>query len=255
MRSLILHLGLIILSAIFLSSCSEKEEFETASINDFYIPLQPGKYITYRLDSLVFPNFGRNTAVHKYQEKHIIDALITDNLGRPSYRVYRYIRDSAGTQDWSVSGTYYITPLNDQIELIDDNMRVIKLHMPLNEGFQWKGNKYLFDNPYGGLFNFSNDDNMNDWDFVYDDYSSSFTYQTKTYSDVWTVEQADEAYNIPIVDLSAYAAKSRSVEKYAKGIGLVFQQYELWEYQPNPGGTGGPFKTGFGVTRWMIDHN
>jgi len=40
--------------------------------------LQPGKYITYRLDSLVFTNFGKNTEIHKYQMKHEIDAELVD---------------------------------------------------------------------------------------------------------------------------------------------------------------------------------
>jgi hypothetical protein len=46
-----------------------------------------------------------------------------------------------------------------------------------------------------------------------------------------------------------------SVEKYAKGIGLVYQEFLMWEYQPpnaaNPTGA----RIGFGVKRSIIDHN
>jgi hypothetical protein len=45
-----------------------------------------------------------------------------------------------------------------------------------------------------------------------------------------------------------------SLEKYAKGIGLVYQELILWEFQPNSGGVGG-YKVGFGIRRSMIDHN
>ena len=45
-----------------------------------------------------------------------------------------------------------------------------------------------------------------------------------------------------------------SVEKYSKTIGLIYRQFILWEYQPNPSGPD-PYNTGFGVTMWMIDHN
>jgi hypothetical protein len=77
----------------------ETEEFKTEAIAD-YMPLAVGKYITYRLDSTVFTNFGRNEEIHKYRVKHVVDAQITDNLGRPSYRILRYLSDSLGHQPW-----------------------------------------------------------------------------------------------------------------------------------------------------------
>jgi hypothetical protein len=239
---------------ILVISCTDKTQvFETEALSD-YVPLASGKYITYRLDSTIYTNFGTVTEVHKYQMKQVIDAQITDNLGRPSYRVFRYTRDTAGIQPWKPAGSYFVTTLFDQVELTEDNLRFIKLHMPLRDGSDWKGNKYLSPDPYGPLYNFSNDDNMEDWDFYIDGPSSSFSYRGNNYNNVYSVEEANESYNVPITDPSAYASRSRAVEKYSKGIGLVYREYELWEYQPNPGGPT-PYKTGFAVKMWMIDHN
>ena len=238
----------------FLFSCNEKEAFDTESLED-YMPMAVGKYITYRLDSLVFTNFGRTEETHPYQEKHIIEAEITDNLGRPSFRVHVYQRDSAGTQSWQPSNTYMVTPLADQLEVSYDNLRFIKLHLPIRDGYSWKGNKYLPTNPYDPMYNFSNDNSMQAWDYYYDGPPSSFSYENIDYNDVLTVEQADEEDNLPIDPSVFYAAKSRSVERYAKNTGLVFKHYELWEYQANTGNPGGPYKTGFGIKMWMIDHN
>ncbi|MBK5269714.1 MAG: hypothetical protein JJE22_01750 [Bacteroidia bacterium] len=236
-------------------SCQKKTEiFQTDALSD-YIPLAAGKYITYRLDSTVFPNFGRATEIHSYEAKHVIESQITDNLGRPSYRVFCYLRDTAGTEPWVPSGSYFITPLSNQVELSEDNLRFIKLRLPIKDGITWKGNKYISANPYESLYSFSNDDNMEDWDYQFDGGSTSFSFGGKNYTDVYSIEEANEAYNIPIVDPNAYASKTRAVEKYSKNIGLVYKEYELWEYQPNPGGSGGPFKTGFGIKMWMIDHN
>lgn len=248
------RLFIVAAGSLFLFSCNEKEELVTDQISD-YVPLAAGKYITYRLDSLVFTNFGRNIEVHKYQVKHQVDALITDNLGRPSYRIFRFVRDSAGTQPWQANGSYFITVLSDQLEMIDDNLRIIKMHLPVKDGFSWKGNRYLPADPYGPLFNFNNDDAMADWDFYFDGNASTFSYQGNNYTDVVSVEQVDEEFNIPIVNPGAYASRSRVVDKYAKGIGLVYKVLELWEHQPNEGNPAGPYKTGFGITMWMIDHN
>ncbi len=248
--------ALIFIAATFLFSCSDKtEQFETEPISD-YVTLVPGKYITYRLDSLVFTNFGRNTEIHKYQEKHVIDAQINDGLGRPSYRVFRYLSDSIASTPWVPNGSYFITPLTDQLEVIDDNKRVIKLHLPIKEGFSWKGNRFLPTNPYDYISaNNSYDDGMADWDFYYDVFEPALNYRNNTYTDVWTVEAADESFNVPIVNVDGYGSRVRSVDKYSKNIGLVYREYELWEYQPNTGQPGGPFKTGFGLTMWMVDHN
>lgn len=245
---------LLALLTVLLFSCTKKEEFVTEPLTD-YVPLTAKKFITYRLDSTVFTNFGRTTEIHKYQVKHVIDTLITDNLGRPSYRVFRYLNDTTASSVWEPAGSYFITPLTNQIEVVEDNLRFLKLHAPIRDGYNWKGNRYLPLDPYGPLFNFSNDDSMEDWDFYYDGTASSFSYKGENYDDVLSVEQIDEAFNVPITSPTAYAAKSRSVERYAKNIGLVFRQYEMWEYQPNPGGAGGPYSTGFGITMWMVDHN
>src|SRR6266496_1757918 len=173
-------LGITILT---LFSCSNKtEEIVTDKLND-YIPLQPGKYITYRLDSLVYTNFGTIAVIHRYQVKHIVDAQITDNLGRPSYRVYTYIRDSAGTQPWTASGSYFITQLATQTEVTDDNFRVIKLHLPIKEGYQWKGNSYLPDDPYYPQYDLLNNGDIKDWDFTYDSFVSTASYRGNNYTD------------------------------------------------------------------------
>ena len=47
------------------------------------VPLQPGKYITYRLDSTVFTNLGLTREVHTYHEKNVIDAF-NNRCSRPA---------------------------------------------------------------------------------------------------------------------------------------------------------------------------
>jgi len=255
------RLSFLALTITTLFSCNEKETFSLEPLSDF-APLTVGKYITYRADSLVFKSFGRVTEIHKYQVKHIVDAEITDNQGNKSYRVHTFIRDSTdlnswtAAQPWVSSNTYNITPFSDRIEVIEDNLRVIKLRQPIREGYSWKGNSYLSDQPYEAAgYSFSNDDAMDDWDFTYEAVLPFFSYKGKTYTDVLSVEQVDEAFNAPVTIPTSYGAKSRSVDRYAKNIGLVYREFEMWEYQPNTGGSGGPYKNGFGITMWMIDHN
>jgi hypothetical protein len=246
-------LALFAVLSLSLFSCSEKtEELETESLSD-YLPLQPGKYITYRLDSLVLTDFGKSVETHSYQVKHVVDTEMKDNLGRTSYRVYRYIRNADGSGEWSNNGAYFITPLQTEIEVVEDNLRFIKLHAPVREGNNWKGNSYLHVDPYPSykytLFGY-----MRNWEYIYDSFSSSFTHEGETYNDVWTVEQEDYAENYPVTEPARPGGKVRSVERYAKNIGLVYRDYVILEYEPNTTGPD-PYYRGFGISMWMIDHN
>ena len=253
-KNLIPIYAAVIILFSFISCEKETETFESDAITD-YLSLTVGKYIVYRLDSTVFTNQGRNEEIHKYQVKYVVESQQLDNEGRPSFRVFRYISDSAGTLPWAPNGTFFMTPLSDQAEVIEDNMRFIKLHLPLKTNVTWKGNKYLSSDPYASLYQFSNDDNMNDWDYDYDQFDAATTIGGTTVNDVYTITQIDEALNAPVTDPRSYGARSFGVEKYARNIGLVYREYILLEYQPNTGGSGGGYKTGFGIKMWMISHN
>ena len=49
-----------------------------------YQPLSVGKFMTYRLDSTVFVNFGRDEEIRSFEEKHIVDAEFYLNAVSPS---------------------------------------------------------------------------------------------------------------------------------------------------------------------------
>ncbi len=253
-KNLIPCLAVIAFSFSFTSCEKETEEFKTDVIAD-YMPLAVGKYITYRLDSTVFTNFQRNIEIHRYQVKHVVDAAVPDNLGRPSYRILRYLRDSTGTQPWVENGTYFITPLADQVEVIEDNLRFIKLHLPFKLNTDWKGNKYLSDKPYASLYNFSNDDGMNEWDYNMERFDETAAIGGKAVKDVYTIFQIDEKMNAPVTNYAVAGWRTLATEQYAKNIGLVSRDYILWEYQPNTNGVGVGPTEGFGIKMWMIDHN
>jgi hypothetical protein len=195
------RISILTIAVFSFFSCTKKiEEYKTASINEYY-PLAVGKYITYRLDSTVFSNFGLNTDVNSYQVKHLIESQITDNLGRPSYRVFLYLRDTAGTQDWRQAGSYFITPLSDQVEVIEDNLRFIKMHLPVKEKFSWKGNAYLIYEPYSSIYSFTNDNDMDLWDYQYENIHDVFTYKQQTLSDVVEIVHVDERLGLDTVDV------------------------------------------------------
>lgn len=233
--------------ALFAVSCKKSsEELQTAPISDYY-PLEVGKYITYSLDSTVFTNFGQNLEVHSYQVKHSVDAQITDNLGRPAYRITRFIRSSP-TAPWVSDNTFMAVPTGSSMEFVENNLRFLKMKSPIRDGFTWKGNTYIDTYSSGSNFKF-----MADWDYSYDSLNLPAKIGTLTIDSTITVRQQDEVHGDPNVPGTLYADKTYSLEKYAKGIGLIYQNFIHWEYQNIIGGR--KFYVGYGVKLSMIDHN
>jgi hypothetical protein len=237
-----------------LISC-KKNEINGEDVADYFIPLQNGKYITYRLDSTVFLENGRSEVTNSYQEKHLVREDFKDNQGRTSYWIDRFIRDVNGTQAWKLASVYYVTPTNNSIEVTENRLRTIALLGPIKKDLSWKGNFNMSKKPYSDMYNFSNDNEMDNWDFIVKENHSSETINGKIYNQVLLISHVNELVNIPITNPSAFASKTVSFEKYAKGIGLVYQERALWEYQPNPGVNNTPYKVGFEVKRSIIDHN
>jgi hypothetical protein len=260
MRSKQLHLLTTALACFIFISCDKTtEKFESVPLSD-YLPLQVGKYMTYELDSTIFTNFGTVVAVHSYQEKQVFDAQVPDNLGRPSYRILRFLRDVSGTQGWSPAGAYFITPTDKTVEVIDNNLRVIKLVSPITQDNTWKGNRYLPNEAYSSLYGFSNDFLMSDWDYTYSSIDGSLTVKGKNYNDVLTVDGIDEEFNanaenFTVINNSSIGYVNRVADVYAKNLGLIYQEFIMWEYQPPNGANQAGSRVGFGIKRSIIDHN
>ena len=212
--------------------------------------LQPGKYITYRLDSLQFTNFGTQVTTTSYQAKDVIDDSITDNLGRPSWRVIRYLSDTTGTAPWIENETYMITATRQDIEVVEDNLRYIKLVLPVVNGYTWNGNSYI--DATSDTFNVLT--YMQGWNYTYANLGMPYTTLDGTISSTVTVNQRDETIGNPS-DSTTYSERNYSIEVYGKGIGLIYKNFLHREFQPPNGNTPVAYTVGYGITLNMIDHN
>ena len=128
---------LILSTAIILYSCNKKDTSLNPTQLIEYMPLQPGKYIHYRLDSMRFIDFGQRDTVVSYDAKDVIDGEVTDNLGRQTFRVVRYLRDLSSTndEDYVAKLTYFVTPTRESIEVQEENLKFQKLRLPVPASF------------------------------------------------------------------------------------------------------------------------
>lgn len=229
-----------------LNSCTKKTEtFTSAAISD-YAPYQVGKVYIYRLDSTVVAPFGTALIVKSYQAKDSVESTFNDNQGRLSYRIFRYTRDTSGTQAWKFAATYYATTTSQSLEYVDNNMRFLKLHSPFTDGFSWKAHTYI-DTRSSYVY-------FDDWNYEYQNLNQPYIVLNKTFDSTVTVFQHDETSpNGPFDKNFDRQDHNNGVEVYAKNIGLIYRDFLHWTWQKNPIPA---FEDGsYGVKLRLISHN
>src|ERR1700761_6073517 len=108
-----LRLGLILLLSLSVAvSCKKTVHFNSTpgysgELTDFWTPLQPGKYVTYRMDSLNFYFYGQLDTVTSYLAKDSVEDTLTDATGNVQYLVERYLSDTTGS-NWVTNETYTV---------------------------------------------------------------------------------------------------------------------------------------------------
>lgn len=223
-------LYILFLIVIIAVSCKKQEQpFPYLQVADYY-PLQTGHTLIYRMDSTAATAFGTALVTNSYHIKDSFVNTFLDNTGRVSYRVFRYITDTLETQAWQYLTSYYITPVTDGIELVDDNnLRFIKIKSPARDGFSWQGNSYIDTRSASSLYQY-----MDAWNYTYSNTNESFETLMGTVDSTITVNQRDETSPEGPFDPAFYQQRNFSEEVYAKGIGLVYKEFLHWTWQTTP---------------------
>lgn len=243
--------AICVMGLLLLNACKkENETFVSAPISE-YAPLEVGKYIVYQLDSFVFLPFGTRDTTISYQVKYTVSKAIKDNVGRDGFLVKRHIRKTAAAA-WKEDNSFQVFNTGDTYEFTDNNLKFVNLVSPVKENFSWKGNSYLPDYPYPA-YDFTSAFTA-DWDYIYQDVEQPLTLGALNFDNTVTVLQRDEVFGDPAIPGTAFAEKTYSIEKYAKGVGLVYKDFLHWEYQGANPGEQNSYK-GFGIKLTAIEHN
>jgi hypothetical protein len=253
---------LIFLLSVIVSGIGCKKystiNYQSSQLTD-YLQLQSGKYVIYRLDSLEFTNFGTQSTIVSYQAMDVIDSPITDNLGRPSWRVNRFLSDTTGTQPWVFNETYMITATRNDVEVVENNLRFIKLVLPIVNGFNWNGNSYIDTNvpltDSSGTVNTDPDlSYFADWNYVYDSVGMPFNTLGGIVSNSIIIDQDNFFYG-DTTNSNVTSGLTYSVEVYGKGIGLIYKNLIYWVYQPPNIQDMDSSYYGYGIKLNMLSHN
>jgi hypothetical protein len=231
---------LFVLLIALVSSCQKVLETATTdsqiAYNEYY-PSKLGFWVDYQVDSTRYVKSSLDpqpiiTGTTIYIRELIEDTLI--GFDTPyQFKVKVFTRKTL-SEPWVFSKNISIQPLSDRITKNVDNIRLIKLHSPINAALLWKGNKHI-DTTVNKLYG--------DWDYKYID-----LFQTKTISSI----KFDSTVTVlQHLDTNAIE-KILFFEVYAKGIGLVYSEKHKLEKQ-NTSATWNNPENGFSIVTRVID--
>ena len=245
MKKIILLLAIV----VFFAACKkESEQLQITPISD-YAPLAVGKYVTYNLDSLVYLNFGATQAHHFYEVKYLTADSLKDLLGRKAFRIVRYIR-TLPNGIFTPDNTFVAVNTGTNFEFTENNLRYLKLTLPIINDRKWKGNSAIDVTSVGSDLQY-----LADWDYTYAEVNQPKKVGTFNLANTITVKEIDESVNLPVIpagqpNQTNIASRDYSQEIYAKDIGLVQRDFIHFEYQ-----LAFPGYVGYGVKMVMVDHN
>jgi hypothetical protein len=236
---------------ILISCNKELELLKTDAIGD-YVPLKIGNTITYQVDSTVYTNLGTVKSIRSYQMRDRIDSLITDNLGRPSYKIRRSVRSFTDTTKWNDTYSYLITydSSKQRLELVENNLRFIKLASPIATGVQWNGTSFI--NTIGN----PEIQYLSDWRFVYENARRPFSLNGISYTETISINQRNDSLGNPS-NKNFYFEINTSKEVYAKSIGLIFREFLHEAWQPANGNSAAGYyePNSYGIKMSILSHH
>jgi hypothetical protein len=236
---------LLALCATAVVSCKKKVSTVDIDLGKDYFPLETGRSITYTMDSTIYDDFLGVVYTNRYIIQDRIDSSFTDLLGNQSFVVVRYIRPDSGLV-FAPMHVYYVTKSNQQIQVVENNQRFIKLVFPVSYTGVWLGNSYIAT---------SSSDNswLSDWRYKYADFGVPYTVNdTAVYGNTITVNQRNNAEGDTSTKNTFFGAYTFGKEIYARNVGLVYRSLIRWKKDP---AIGGGKRRGYALEFKAIDYN
>lgn len=212
----------ILLFALFSSFWACQREIETLPALGYeYAPLQTGKFIQYRVDSILYDDYNNSIDTNSYEVKYVLGREEIDAAGLSFFRYERYERADS-SQDWTLINVSAIQIEANRLLHVEQNQRLIKLTFPIAKDKNWDGLAYIRKDTtieiVGGSINF-----YKDWEnFEYTTAHTPFNINGFSFDSTVTISQAD-ANNL--------IERRFSKEIYAKNIGLVYKEQWILDTQ------------------------
>jgi hypothetical protein len=222
----VLHLLFILFLGLFGASCGKNETETLPDLAKDYFPLQIGKTLTYDIDTVFYDPQPGNTVkidTFRWQVKEVFVDTFKDATGLLTYKIERSERRRGDTSKYEVRKIVTSALSENEALRTEDNLKFIKMPRFLSEKTTWDGNVYcdqsLIIEVAGermGLFS-------KKWNYEVLTLGKAEKVGTKDFTDVLSIRAQS--------DTRILTEKRYNLEKYAKGIGLVYKEQHILDTQ------------------------
>lgn len=183
-------------------ACKKEKEKSSVDLGYSYFPNEIGRYVIYQVDSTSYNDFFTPVKIETvhFQIKEIIESHFTDNEGRESERIERYMRNN-DSLPWVLRDVWYQTRTAVSAEKVEENVRFVKLTFPVEINHKWNGNAF---------------NSIGKYEYEYKSVDAQKTVNGHTFDSTLIVNQ--------ILD-SNLIEKKYQVEMYAKNIGMIYKRF------------------------------
>ena len=218
--------------AILAIACTKTtEHISPLKTTDIY-PINVGKVFIYRMDSIVLnsPRTGFDTL--SYLAKDSVENQFYDATGNLSFRIFRYITDTAQVTGWNYASTIFVTFNPTSVTTSENNLKFVNLTLPILDGNNWYGNEFInttIPDPDGNTpFQF-----LDKWQYTYLNCNQPLSVIKGTFDSTYTVLQQNQLSPYAPVGSVPYQTNNISYEVYAKNTGLIYKYFLHWTWQTN----------------------
>ncbi len=239
-----------IFAIVFIFSCvkNEREQVDVESDKAFF-PLQVGKFLEYEVDSILFRQGKFLDSVHTFIREEIISQS-RDSLGE----IFFILRSNKKTltQPWVPSASYSGRILEQKVIRNESNLHFIKLVFPILKNQTWNGL---------ALIKKDQDFNVEGESIAIYEGWEFFKTQDGAHPEKIGLLNFNDVITVLQTDAEDILAKRYSIEKYTKGVGLVYRECHIFDCNDkvNTCTNTVPWTSratkGFRLKQWIIRYN
>ncbi|MCD6067735.1 MAG: hypothetical protein K0S33_2561 [Bacteroidetes bacterium] len=215
-RSFVISVISVAIGILF-STCKKDPVLENPpDLGYDYFPVHVGKYIVYNVDSTKYRAIEADTIHLLYRIKEQIDSVFNDNQGRETFKLVRYVKYYSPTvsydsMPWTIKDVWAVNLTKTTAEVVEENVRFIKLSFPVMMNTTWNGNSQ---------------NTMVQWDYKYTAMNGQEMINTRNYENILTVTQKD---------YSTALGRQFYEEKFSKGIGMISKEIRDYVFKVENG--------------------
>ncbi len=232
--------------SIFCISCEDEIDNAVEVEGKEYFPLIPGKYVSYRSDSMIVKDGGIEIEIVTSYIKEEVGEQLMNEQGDTSYKIYRYIKDKL-EDEWELSDVWTAAVNDLNATKTEENLTFIKLVFPPRLNKRWDGNVF-FDTQQDQTIGDEPIRIYDNWDYRIVGTGEQIEFNGMEFQNTVLIEQ---------VDYETAISLRKSFERYAPNVGLIYKEQEIFDTQNGDGTVEwlDRAEAGYKHTLQIIDYN